>query len=244
MDAALSALGELAPLRDERPSRRLDLRRRHGWASGRRSDRRLDRLRADGRVKQAAERRDPSSSTTRSTRRRRWFARASRRFGPSRASRSSPSTPRSATPADSTASVSRRSSCITRCSTGSSPHSPRTSVATSQPTRFLRVAFFQDEQAYLPERIDFCREYGIDLIYTCIEAPHAERVYAPSGAERVVTYLPGYVSRELAAQRPPQGERPIDIGYRGRKPPPRGRGRRSRSTRSPSGSGTAPPAWA
>ena len=83
-----------------------------------------------------------------------------------------------------------------------------------------KVAFFQDEQAYLPERIDFCREYGINLIYTCIEAPHAERVYSPSGAERVLTYLPGYVSRELAGQRPPPGERPIDIGYRGRKPPP------------------------
>ena len=84
----------------------------------------------------------------------------------------------------------------------------------------FKVVFFQDEQMYLSEKADFCSRYGVDLIYTCIDDTDAPRAYARSGDASVVTYLPGYVGAQLAARKSPSAERPIDIGYRGRKPPP------------------------
>jgi hypothetical protein len=83
-----------------------------------------------------------------------------------------------------------------------------------------KVAFFQDEQSDMQARLRFCSEYGVDCVYTCLEPPHSEEVYGPV-ASRVGTYLPGYVSERLRSlgsklARPDQ-ERPIDIGYRGRK---------------------------
>jgi len=85
------------------------------------------------------------------------------------------------------------------------------------------VAMFQDEQAYLPERLEFCDRHGVDCVYTHVDPPHAQRLYGADGSRTVVTYLPGYVSERLCAASPrfslPEDRRPIDIGYRGRKPP-------------------------
>ena len=84
------------------------------------------------------------------------------------------------------------------------------------------MAMFQDEQAYLPERIAFCERYGVDCVYTALEPPYAQRVYG-GGGRHVVSYIPGHVSDQLqAASRRlgAVGDRPIDVGYRGRKLPP------------------------
>ena len=87
----------------------------------------------------------------------------------------------------------------------------------------LKIAFFQDEQNHLHEKLAFCSEYGVDCVYTCLEAPYAERVSGPTGASRVRTQLPGYVSDALRAAGAtlarPDARRRIDVGYRGRKPP-------------------------
>ncbi len=86
-----------------------------------------------------------------------------------------------------------------------------------------KVVLFQDEQAYLPQRLEFCERYGIDCVFTLLEPEHAQYVYAPAGPTRIITHLPGYVSPWLlAAGRRVQrrrAQRPIDIGYRGRRPP-------------------------
>jgi hypothetical protein len=87
----------------------------------------------------------------------------------------------------------------------------------------FKIAIFQDEQAYLSERLDFVRRYAVDCVFTCLEAPYSAQIYGPAGPSRIVTYLPGYVSDWLVAtgaklQRPDR-DRPIDIGYRGRRPP-------------------------
>jgi hypothetical protein len=86
----------------------------------------------------------------------------------------------------------------------------------------FKVALFQDEQAYLAERLELCSEYALDCVYTCFEPPHAERVYG-GVAPRVRTCLPGYASEDLRAVGTelagPDSERPIDVGYRGRRPP-------------------------
>jgi hypothetical protein len=93
----------------------------------------------------------------------------------------------------------------------------------AQDTEAFKAAFFQDEQAYLPERLAFCTEYGVNCIYTCLEHPHAERVYGQTGAAVIRTQLPGYVGDRLrtatAKYARADGERPVDVGYRGRKAP-------------------------
>jgi len=85
-----------------------------------------------------------------------------------------------------------------------------------------RIAMFQDEQAYLPERIDFCRRYGIDCVYSTLGVDDAKRIYGSSAGE-VVSYLPGLVSARLRAAAGrlagTTAVRAIDIGYRGRRLP-------------------------
>jgi hypothetical protein len=86
------------------------------------------------------------------------------------------------------------------------------------------TAMFQDEQAYLEKRLEFCRDYGVDCVFTMFEQETAERIYGQqTAASEVVSALPGYVSdglREVGARLTiADRDRPVDIGYRGRKPP-------------------------
>lgn len=103
------------------------------------------------------------------------------------------------------------------------PLSDRVRTFLSNASDAFKVVLFQDEQAYLRERLDFCLQYGIDCIYTCLEPPYADQVYGPTGASTVISYLPGYVSDRLRTTArkltKPDEDRPIDVGYRGRKPP-------------------------
>jgi hypothetical protein len=104
----------------------------------------------------------------------------------------------------------------------------------SLPPRFLaylrqaggsyRIAFFQDEHRYWPQRAAFIRDCGIACVYTLVEPPHFAETYGKrTGVERLIYTLPGYVSDELVqagrALARPSRERPIDIGYRGRQLP-------------------------
>jgi hypothetical protein len=98
----------------------------------------------------------------------------------------------------------------------------------SESERSVKVAFFQDEQSYLPTRLAFCSEFEIDCVYTCLEPPDSHLVYGPTGVSQIETYLPGYVSERLvlAGSRYslPDAERPVDVGYRGRAAPASWRG--------------------
>jgi hypothetical protein len=89
--------------------------------------------------------------------------------------------------------------------------------------RYLLV-FFQDEQAYLGERIDFCRDFDVDCVHTMLKEPHASAVYGAARVGlKVVSALPGYVSDGLPALGDrfglPDEARPVDVGYRGRRAP-------------------------
>jgi hypothetical protein len=89
--------------------------------------------------------------------------------------------------------------------------------------RYL-AAFFQDEQSDPEKRLEFCREFGVKCVFTCIDRPHADRVYGSVGVETIITVLPGYVGDDLVEAGRRYGladaRRPIDIGYRGRVAPP------------------------
>jgi len=87
-----------------------------------------------------------------------------------------------------------------------------------------KVAFFQDEYWFWPERSEMLNRFKVDCVYTCIEPECYEATYLKyTRVPRLVTYLPGYVSEEMVevASRVsrPDGERRVDIGYRGRLSP-------------------------
>jgi len=87
-----------------------------------------------------------------------------------------------------------------------------------------KVAFFQDEYWFWPERSEVLNRFKVDCVYTCIEPEYYEATYWKyTRVPRLVTYLPGYVSEEMVgvASRvsKPDAERRVDIGYRGRLSP-------------------------
>ncbi|HAP39070.1 MAG TPA: hypothetical protein DCQ94_04840 [Nitrospira sp.] len=90
-----------------------------------------------------------------------------------------------------------------------------------QKSRAYKVAFFQDEYRFWPERSEFINGCNIDCVYTNIEPPYFDETYRRfTSAKKVVHYIPGYVSTRqiengLRSSRP-DSEREIDIGYRGR----------------------------
>jgi hypothetical protein len=91
-------------------------------------------------------------------------------------------------------------------------------------SRAHKVVFAQDENRYCGHRFWFLEEIGCDTIYTCLEPPEFEKVYASrTRVPGIRTNLPGYVSEQMVED----GERlsvaderrPIDVGYRGREIP-------------------------
>jgi hypothetical protein len=87
-----------------------------------------------------------------------------------------------------------------------------------------KIAFFQDELRYWPQRSELLNRYGVDCVYTLVEPAYFKDTYRKkTRVPKLVHTLPGYVSEELVsrAQRltKPDQDRTIDIGYRGRRLP-------------------------
>ena len=85
-----------------------------------------------------------------------------------------------------------------------------------------KVAFFQDEYRWWPERAEVLNRFKVDCVYTCIEPDYyGETYWRYTKVPRLETYLPGYVSEDLLRgaeeATKPDAERTIDIGYRGRR---------------------------
>ena len=90
-------------------------------------------------------------------------------------------------------------------------------------TRY-RIAFFQDEYQFCPQRFAFIDDYRIDCVYTLLAPEQFDAVYGRyTHGPRLVHTLTGYVGDDLvrvAAERSvPDQDRTIDIGYRGRSLP-------------------------
>jgi hypothetical protein len=85
-----------------------------------------------------------------------------------------------------------------------------------------KVAFFQDEYRWWPERAEVLNQFRVDCVYTCIEPAYYQDTYWKyTEVPRLETYLPGYVGEEML-ERAQQTiktdeERTVDIGYRGRR---------------------------
>jgi hypothetical protein len=95
-------------------------------------------------------------------------------------------------------------------------------IGKSQKT--YKIAFFQDEHRYWPERSDFINSYGIDCIFTLLEPRYFEHTYwKHTNVSKLIHCLPGYVSDDLISLAKkltkPDEDRTIDVGYRGRRLP-------------------------
>ena len=84
-----------------------------------------------------------------------------------------------------------------------------------------KVAFFQDEYRYWPERAHLLNRYKVGCVYTCIEGEYFKETYwRYTKVPRLINYIPGYVSDDMVKwageATKADEERGIEIGYRGR----------------------------
>src|SRR5215510_14346482 len=94
----------------------------------------------------------------------------------------------------------------------------------AESTASYKVAFFQDEYRFWPDRAAFLNAFHIDCVYTCLEPPYYQATYGKhTRVPRLETYIPGYVSDDMVATahrvRQPQAARREDVEYRGRLSP-------------------------
>lgn len=86
----------------------------------------------------------------------------------------------------------------------------------------LKAMFIQDEYRFVNKTVAAMREIGVNLLFTCVPEPEIEKVYPSQELPGVmkVNVLTGYVPEPLTVREvPPLAQRPIDVGYRGRKLP-------------------------
>ena len=100
---------------------------------------------------------------------------------------------------------------------------PPLRAAPSEIERFdgLKVQFIQDEYRWVDEITARMRELGIDVLFTCVPENAVPAIYGDRlpGVETITT-LAGFVpDRARRSPRAAAGERPIDVGYRGRAVP-------------------------
>jgi len=86
----------------------------------------------------------------------------------------------------------------------------------------LKVVFIQDEYRSVHSVWEFLKNLRADILFTCVPEGEIEKVY-PDGVLPHVTKintLTGYVPKNLVSRMPRKiVDRPIDVGYRSRKPP-------------------------
>lgn len=86
----------------------------------------------------------------------------------------------------------------------------------------LKAMFIQDEYHGVNDLHGLLRLMKIDVLFTCVPAPEIEKVYPAAALPGLakVNNLTGYVPESLVRLRvPPIAQRPIDVGYRTRRPP-------------------------
>jgi len=84
-----------------------------------------------------------------------------------------------------------------------------------------KIAFFQDEYRYCPQRFRLIDELQLDIIFTLFDEKQANLVYRNNTkTKNIYSTLTGYVCDTLIEKTSefikPHGERQIDVGYRAR----------------------------
>ncbi|MBI2191835.1 MAG: hypothetical protein HYU36_07620 [Planctomycetes bacterium] len=86
----------------------------------------------------------------------------------------------------------------------------------------LKIQFIQDEYRTINAFLEAMRHLGIAVLFTCVPDEEIEKVYPPEAVPglRKVNNLTGYVPEDLLGRRVSRMmDRPVDVGYRGRRLP-------------------------
>ena len=86
----------------------------------------------------------------------------------------------------------------------------------------LKVVFIQDEYRSVHSVWESLKNLRADILFTCVPESEIEKVYPDGVLPRVtkINTLTGYVPENLVSRMPQKiVDRPIDVGYRSRKPP-------------------------
>lgn len=86
----------------------------------------------------------------------------------------------------------------------------------------LKALFIQDEYRHVNALHESLRALEIDVLFTCVPKSEVEKVYPAQTLPRItkISNLTGYVPESLlSVDVSPIAERPVDVGYRSRKPP-------------------------
>jgi len=88
----------------------------------------------------------------------------------------------------------------------------------------VKIAFFQDEYQYVPQRHAVINSVGVDLLYSLLDPSHHDEVYYKhTTVKRAFHTLTGYVDDELIEKAKivakPFADRQVDVGYRARQLP-------------------------
>jgi hypothetical protein len=86
----------------------------------------------------------------------------------------------------------------------------------------VKIAFFQDEYRYWPQRSALIEACGISWVYTLLTPPYfADTYLSRTRATRLISTLPGYVGDDLVRLAGrltrPDRARQVDVGYRARR---------------------------
>ncbi|GGI80107.1 hypothetical protein [Legionella impletisoli] len=87
----------------------------------------------------------------------------------------------------------------------------------------LKIAFIQDEYRQINKMIEELAYIDLDILFTCFPGSEIERIYPSHNLPKVAKFnnLTGYIPERLAkvSNQTPISNRPIHVGYRGRKTP-------------------------
>ena len=89
-------------------------------------------------------------------------------------------------------------------------------------TEALKVVFIQDEYRNIHRKLDCLAEIGADIVFTCIPEDEMRKIYLKEKLPdlTLINNLSGYVNQhKIDFGIPDLRVRPIDVGYRTRKPP-------------------------
>jgi hypothetical protein len=94
-------------------------------------------------------------------------------------------------------------------------------LAALRQSKALKIVFIQDEYRNIDAVHDALRQMGADLLFTCVPTEEIEKVYPTDRLPGItkINNLTGYVPARLTQVSVARIEaRPIDVGYRSRKP--------------------------
>jgi hypothetical protein len=80
--------------------------------------------------------------------------------------------------------------------------------------RAPKVWFIGNEYKLMPDKLEFAREVGVDLLVSQIESDEVRELYRRALGRPVVSIPNTGLDSELISPGPPLDERPVDLGYR------------------------------